>query len=45
LLAADGLALLIGMLLDQHLPMEKAFMGPQLLKERLGGMLKAAEKS
>lgn len=36
LLAADGLALLIGMLLDQQFPMERAFYGPQLLKDRLG---------
>lgn len=36
LLANDGLALLIGMLLDQQFPMERAFYGPQLLKERLG---------
>ena len=36
LLARDGLALLIGMLLDQQFPMERAFYGPQLLKERLG---------
>lgn len=36
LLASDGLALLIGMLLDQQFPMERAFYGPQLLKERLG---------
>lgn len=36
LLASDGLALLIGMLLDQQFPMERAFFGPQLLKERLG---------
>ena len=35
LLAADGLALLIGMLLDQQFLMERAFYGPQLLKERL----------
>lgn len=35
LLASDGLALLIGMLLDQQFPMERAFYGPQLLKERL----------
>ncbi len=35
LLATDGLALLIGMLLDQQFPMERAFYGPQLLKERL----------
>lgn len=36
LLAGDGLALLIGMLLDQQFPMERAFFGPQLLKQRLG---------
>jgi uncharacterized HhH-GPD family protein len=36
LLAGDGLALLIGMLLDQQFPMERAFHGPQLLKERIG---------
>ena len=36
LLASNGLALLIGMLLDQQFPMERAFFGPQLLKERLG---------
>lgn len=39
LLANDGLALLIGMLLDQQFPMERAFYGPQLLKERLGEAL------
>lgn len=42
LLATDGLALLIGMLLDQQFPMERAFYGPQLLKERLGEDLDAA---
>ncbi len=36
LLATDGLALLLGMLLDQQFPMERAFYGPHLLKERLG---------
>lgn len=36
LLASDGLALLLGMLLDQQFPMERAFYGPQLLKERIG---------
>ena len=41
LLATDGLALLIGMLLDQQFPMERAFYGPQLLKERLGEGLDA----
>jgi uncharacterized HhH-GPD family protein len=42
LLARDPLALLIGMLLDQQIPMEKAFRGPQVLRERLGGELDAA---
>ena len=43
LLADDPLALLIGMLLDQQVPMEKAFRGPYDLKERLGGRLDAEE--
>ncbi|MGW6692863.1 HhH-GPD-type base excision DNA repair protein [Rhodococcus sp. NPDC054953] len=38
LLAADPLALLIGMLLDQQIPMEVAFTGPHKLDERLGGL-------
>lgn len=42
LLATDDLAVLIGMLLDQQFPMERAFFGPQLLKERLGQDLDAA---
>ena len=42
LLAEDPLALLIGMLLDQQIPLEKAFAGPYVLKERLGGQLDAA---
>jgi uncharacterized HhH-GPD family protein len=36
LLSNDPLALLTGMLLDQQVPMEKAFGGPQVIKERLG---------
>ena len=36
LLATDGLAVLIGMLLDQQFPMERAFYGPQLLRDRMG---------
>jgi uncharacterized HhH-GPD family protein len=36
LLNTDGLALLIGMLLDQQVPMEWAFMGPASLRNRLG---------
>ncbi len=42
LLASDDLALLIGMLLDQQFPMERAFYGPQLLKDRLGEELDAS---
>jgi uncharacterized HhH-GPD family protein len=42
LLNTDPLALLIGMLLDQQVPMEWAFIGPHRLKERLGGQLDAA---
>ncbi len=41
LLEEDPLALLIGLVLDQQVPMEKAFMGPKVLKERLGGKLDA----
>lgn len=41
LLANDPLALLIGMLLDQQFPMERAFYGPYLLQERLGETLDA----
>jgi len=41
LLETDGLALLIGLVLDQQVPMEKAFMGPYELKKRLGGKLDA----
>jgi uncharacterized HhH-GPD family protein len=36
LLAEDPLSLLIGMLLDQQIPMEKAFTSPAVLAERLG---------
>jgi len=36
LLDRDPLALLVGMLLDQQIPMEKAFAGPHVLAERLG---------
>jgi uncharacterized HhH-GPD family protein len=42
LLAGSGLALLIGMLLDQQFPMERAFFGPYLLSTRLGAPLDAA---
>jgi uncharacterized HhH-GPD family protein len=36
LLNTDGTALLIGMLLDQQVPMEWAFAGPATLRRRLG---------
>jgi uncharacterized HhH-GPD family protein len=36
LLNTDGAALLIGMLLDQQVPMEWAFTGPSTLRQRLG---------
>jgi uncharacterized HhH-GPD family protein len=36
LLAADPLALLIGFALDQQVPVQTAFAGPQKIKERLG---------
>ena len=36
LLEQSPLALLIGMALDQQIPMEKAFRGPAVLQERLG---------
>lgn len=36
LLGESPLALLIGMLLDQQMPMERAFLGPHRLRERLG---------
>jgi uncharacterized HhH-GPD family protein len=41
-LVSDPLALLIGMLLDQQVPMEWAFLGPWTLRGRLGGSLDAA---
>ena len=37
----DPFALLLGMMLDQQIPMEKAFMGPALLAERLGDRFSA----
>ena len=43
LLADDPLALLLGMLLDQQVPMEWAFHAPAILKERLGGQLDAGK--
>ncbi|MEP6598355.1 MAG: HhH-GPD-type base excision DNA repair protein [Actinomycetota bacterium] len=42
-LADEPLALLIGMLLDQQIPIEKAFTSPYVLRERLGHDLDARE--
>ena len=42
LLASEPFALLVGMLLDQQVPMEWAFHSPYALKERLGGRLDEA---
>ena len=42
LLVEDPLALLIGMLLDQQVPMEWAFKGPWTLQSRLGSLDAAA---
>jgi uncharacterized HhH-GPD family protein len=42
LLSESPLALLIGMLLDQQVPMETAFAGPEKLRVRMGGALDAA---
>ena len=36
LIAADPMALLIGFALDQQVPVQKAFSGPLVLRERLG---------
>jgi uncharacterized HhH-GPD family protein len=38
LLAENPLALVLGMLLDQQVPMEWAFKGPYTLQQRLGGL-------
>jgi uncharacterized HhH-GPD family protein len=43
LLTRDPLALLIGMVLDQQIPLEKAFSSPYVLTQRLGRDLDAAE--
>lgn len=42
LLERDPFALLLGMMLDQQIPMEKAFTSPDVLRERLGGSLSPA---
>ncbi|MGY1834948.1 HhH-GPD-type base excision DNA repair protein [Blastococcus sp. SYSU DS0510] len=44
LLSRDPLALLIGMLLDQQFPMERAFGAPRLLADRLGVEALSAEQ-
>lgn len=38
LLGSDPFALLIGMLLDQQVPMETAFAGPKKIADRMGGL-------
>jgi uncharacterized HhH-GPD family protein len=43
LLSRDPLALLIGMVLDQQVPLEWAFRSPLELRQRLGGRLDPAE--
>jgi len=42
LLDSDLNALLIGMVLDQQVPMEKAFSGPAVIAERMGGRFDVA---
>jgi len=42
LLASSDDALLAGMLLDQQVPMEKAFAGPAVIAERMGGRFDVA---
>lgn len=42
LLASDPFAMLIGLTLYQQVPVEKAFAGPFVLRERLGGRLDPA---
>lgn len=43
LLTEDDNALLIGMILDQQVPMEKAFTGPLVIAQRMGGTLDAGD--
>lgn len=43
LVSEDPLALLIAMVLDQQIPLERAFSSPRDLKQRLGGRLNPAE--
>lgn len=43
LLSTDANALLLGMTLDQQVPMEKAFSGPAVIAQRMGGSLDVAK--
>jgi uncharacterized HhH-GPD family protein len=43
LLTEDDNALLIGMVLDQQVPMEKAFSGPLVIAQRMGGSFDVAK--
>jgi uncharacterized HhH-GPD family protein len=43
LLTDDDNALLLGMVLDQQVPMEKAFSGPLVIAQRMGGGLDVAK--
>ena len=38
MIASDPMALLVGFALDQQVPVQKAFAGPLVLRERLGGL-------
>ena len=38
LIATDPMALLIGFVLDQQVPVQKAFAGPLVIKERVGSL-------
>ncbi len=42
LLSADPFALLVGMVLDQQIPLEVAFAGPKKIADRMGGFNAAA---
>src|SRR3954451_11716096 len=45
LIASDPMALLVGFALDQQVTVQKAFMGPLVLRERLGRLDPAATAS
>jgi uncharacterized HhH-GPD family protein len=42
LIASDPMALLVGFALDQQVPVQKAFSGPLVIKERIGSLEPAA---